>query len=88
MIRVPAALLSLTLAMPAAAQQSGPADCSIPANAELPECLSLPDTQQVTNFIPFLAPLLAAGAVGAIASANGGFGRNRRGPPNTTNRPN
>jgi hypothetical protein len=47
-------------------------DCDDPNNAEEDECLGLPiGGQDITNFVPLVAPLLVVAAV-AVALAGGG----------------
>ena len=69
------AIASLIAASALQAQtQAEPIDCDNTANEENEVCLGLPPTQDATNFILPLAPLLAGGAVAAaaVAAASGG----------------
>jgi hypothetical protein len=48
-------------------------DCTLPANAELLECLSLPDDfNGVTNYAFVVGPLAGLGALAGLAGGSGG----------------
>ena len=65
------ALLTITAlalsATNAVAQSTSAIDCSLAANANSPACIILPPVGDVQNFVPFIAPALAAAGVAALA---------------------
>lgn len=81
MNRTATVLLLIVMATPAMAQGI---DCDLAENAERDECLALPPTQEATNFVFGIAPLLlGAGAIGAvIASGNEGTSTPSTNPQN------
>ncbi len=92
--RIFATILALSsMAAPAMAQtgqttpqtqpvQNTQLDCNDPANAEAEACLGLPG-DDVTNFVPLIAPL--AGLLGIAAAAGGGSTTSTTSTPSTTN---
>ncbi|MBW6417897.1 hypothetical protein J5Y17_09270 [Celeribacter sp. PS-C1] len=61
-------LSAVTLSATNAMAQSAPAlDCALPANVGSPACLNLPPVGDVQNFVPVIAPALAAAGVAALA---------------------
>lgn len=67
-----AAIAVVLAATPALSQNAVPIDCTLPANAGVGECLSIPDVPPgATAFLPAIAPILG---VAIVALAGGGSG--------------
>lgn len=71
-----AILISLGSVHSASAQETDlETFCAEPANAEAAECLNLPDGDApITNFVPFIAPLVGAAVLGGLGGSGGTTG--------------